>query len=58
MNKRKKTLIIILVSLLLLISGWLIYRYYFQKTPEPVTLVSGEFFQMEKMRNESQKKSC
>ncbi|WP_181055307.1 hypothetical protein [Enterococcus mundtii] len=42
-QKRKKQIIIIFILLLLIIAGWLLYRHFSQETPEPVTLVSGEF---------------
>ncbi|MBE6172737.1 MAG: hypothetical protein E7153_07850, partial [Enterococcus faecium] len=42
-QKRKKQIIIIFMLFLMLIAGWLLYRHFSQETPEPVTLVSGEF---------------
>ncbi len=56
MNKRKKTLIIILTESIVLINWiWLGYRCAF-KTPEPVTRQRNSS-RWKKMRNESQK-SC
>ncbi len=42
-RKKQKQVLLILLGLLLLLSGWLVYRYYLQAKPEPVTIVSGEF---------------
>lgn len=42
-RKKQKQVLLILLGLLLLLSGWLVYRYYLQEKPEPVTIVSGEF---------------